>query len=116
MHELAISQTICSTVSSHLSAGQRPVKVVVECGPFSGVVPEALEFAFPVAAAHQGFPAARLELRRLSADAECPACSARFTVDTMWTLCPECGQGPVTAHGGRELNLVEIEIEEEDDV
>ena len=116
MHELAISQSICQTARSHLGAGQRIVKLVVECGPFSGVVPEALEYCFPIAAEHHGIPDAVLELRRLRADAECPACAARFTVDTMWTLCPECGRGPITAHGGRELSLVEIDVEEDDHV
>jgi len=116
VHELAVSQTICSAARSHLPEGQRLTKVVVECGPFCGVVPEALEYCFPIAAEHCGIPGAALELRLLEAEATCPACDAGFAVDTMWTPCPECGHAPITARGGRELNLVGIEVEEEDDV
>jgi hydrogenase nickel incorporation protein HypA/HybF len=116
VHELALSQTICEAARAHLHEGQRLTRVVVECGPFAGVVPEALEYCFPVAAEHLGIGDAELELRLLTADAECPACAARFAVATMWDTCPECGRGPVTARGGRELNLIEIEVEDETDV
>ena len=41
-------------VRDHLPEGARAVEVVVECGPLSGVVPEALEYCFDAIAAREG--------------------------------------------------------------
>ena len=116
MHELAVSNSICTEVRAHLAPGQRPRRIVVECGPFSGVVPGNLEYCFPIAASLSGLDGAKLEIRSLRAEATCPACAASFSVGSMWELCPECQFGPVTARGGRELRLVELEVEEDGDV
>ncbi|MBW2457087.1 MAG: hydrogenase maturation nickel metallochaperone HypA, partial [Deltaproteobacteria bacterium] len=76
----------------------------------SGVVPEALEYCFPIAAASAGLTEAQLELRRLTAEASCPACDAQFDVDQMWACCPACEHVPVTVKGGTEFRLKEIEV------
>lgn len=116
MHELALSHEICRVARDHLGAGQRLVKVVVECGPLSGVVPEALEHCFPIAAAAGGLDGARLELRRLRAAAVCPGCGRAVEVESMWDTCPACGRGPLTVRDGRDLRVVELEVEEPFDV
>ena len=54
MHELVLAQHICGTVNEHVGEGQRVIAVVVECGPASGVVPDALDFCFPIAARESG--------------------------------------------------------------
>ena len=116
MHELMLAQQICRVARDHMGAGQRLVKVVVECGPMSGVVPEALEHCFPIAASSSGLDGARLELMRLTASAVCPGCGCRAEVETMWDDCPSCGYLPLTVHDGRELRVVELEVKEPQDV
>lgn len=116
MHELALSQQICRVARDHMGAGQRLVKVIVECGPMSGVVPEALEHCFPIAASASGLDGARLELVRLKAAAVCSGCGIGVEVESMWQVCPDCGYGPLTVHDGRELRVVELEVKEPDDV
>jgi hydrogenase nickel incorporation protein HypA/HybF len=111
MHELSIAQSICESVRSHLPDGRRALSVTVECGALSGVVPEALETVFDFAAQAAELPDLALELKRLEARARCPACGHAFSADSMWVVCPECEHGPVTFDGGRELKIMEIEIE-----
>jgi hydrogenase nickel incorporation protein HypA/HybF len=116
MHELALSHQICRVARDHLGDGQRLVKVVVECGPMSGVVPEALEHCFPIAASAGGLDGALLELRRLRARARCPGCGRPVEVASMWDVCPGCGHAPLTVTDGRDLRVVELEVEEDGDV
>jgi hydrogenase nickel incorporation protein HypA/HybF len=116
MHELALSHQICRLARDHMGPGQRLVKVVVECGPMSGVVPEALEHCFPIAATGTGLEGAALDLRRLRAQATCAGCGRGIEVASMWELCPDCGHGPLTVTDGRDLRVVELEVEEGGDV
>ncbi len=112
MHELSLAQTICEIVADHVTQGQRVKTVVVDCGPLSGVVPEALEYCFPIVAAATGMAEAQLDLRRLTAPASCPACDAQFDVDQLWATCPKCEHVPVTVVGGTEFRLKEIEVDD----
>jgi len=113
MHELSLAQSICQIVIEHLTPGQQVKTVVVDCGPLSGVVPEALEYCFPIAAEAAGLGDVQLRLERLTAPATCPACQAEFEVDQMWASCPACEHVPVTVTGGTELKLREIEVSDE---
>jgi len=110
MHEVALAQSVCETVRSYVGAEQRLLRVVVECGPMCGVEPDALEFCFGIVAEQAGLAPAALELRVNPADASCPLCGARFSVASLWSECPECGQSPVTVTGGGELRVKEIEV------
>jgi hydrogenase nickel incorporation protein HypA/HybF len=112
MHELSLAQSICDTVARHLPAGKRVVSVVVEAGPLSGVVREALEFGFEIVSQAAGLGGARLEYRMLPAPGVCPACQARFQVTEMWARCPSCEHEPVTVEGGSEFRLKEIEVDD----
>lgn len=116
MHELALSQNILEVARDHMGEAQRLKRVVVSCGPFSGVEGDALAFCFGIAAEHMGLGGACLEIRRPAVEAVCPACGARSRIDTMWAVCDGCGHAPLTAEGGRELQIVEIEVEEVDHV
>lgn len=116
MHELAISRNILDVAKTHMADGQRLKKVVVECGPFSGIVTEALDFCFAVTAEHMGCRGAALEIHQLETGTVCPACGARSSVKSMWASCDQCGHAPLTAQGGRELRVTMIEVEEVRDV
>ena len=116
MHELALSQNILDIARSHMGDAHRLKKVVVSCGPFSGVVADSLDFCFSITAEHMGLAGAALEIQLLETEATCPACGVRGAIDSMWASCGACGHAPLTAEGGRELKIVEIEVEEVDGV
>ncbi|MDJ0763181.1 MAG: hydrogenase maturation nickel metallochaperone HypA [Myxococcota bacterium] len=112
MHELAISEAICEQVRPHVAEGQRLVKVVVECGPLCGVVPDALQYSFSIVAQHYGFDDVCLEIEVPETSASCSACGATFTIDDAWATCPICQHAPVSAQGGRELRVKHIEVQD----
>ncbi len=112
MHELSLAQSICDVVQANITPKQRVTSVVVEWGPLSGVVPEALEYCFDIVAQASGLGDAKLTLQSTQPSAACSACQASFIVDEMGASCPECGHAPVTVEGGREFRLKEIEVED----
>jgi hydrogenase nickel incorporation protein HypA/HybF len=112
MHELSLAQRICETVQRNVPPGKRVRVVVIEAGPLSGVVQEALEFGFEIVSKATGLDGVRLDYRKLTAPGTCPACQARFEVSEMWARCPRCGHEPVTVDGGSEFCLKEIEVDD----
>ncbi|MCC6356265.1 MAG: hydrogenase maturation nickel metallochaperone HypA [Verrucomicrobiae bacterium] len=85
-------------------------RIRMRVGALSGVVPEALEFAFETL--KSGTPAAEatLEIERVPAIFHCAGCGKDLPLESVEFDCPECG-GPLTlAGGGRELELADMEI------
>ena len=72
MHELSLAKSICDTVARHVLKDQRVACVVVELGPLSGVVADALQFGFEIVAQQSGLAGARLEVHHLVAQGDCP--------------------------------------------
>jgi len=112
MHELSLAQTICQAVIPHQAEGHKIVAIVIENGPFSGVVTESLEYCFSIVAGEHGLSEAKLRVRNLQVAATCPACGGASEIDNMWAECDRCGHSPLTVDGGREFRIKEIEIEE----
>jgi len=78
-------------------------------GALSGVVPEALEFAFEALKPRTLAAGATLRIERVEARALCPACRREFTLEDAVFPCPDCGGWESTLLRGRELDLVRIE-------
>jgi len=110
MHEV----TICEELLGQLAAlaGQhgwsRVRRVWVRLGLLSGVVPEALEFAF--SAMTPGTPAEGAELV-LETDPGCFSCAVcgELELPRMDFTCPQCGGPLQLVRAGRELLLCGVE-------
>jgi hydrogenase nickel incorporation protein HypA/HybF len=118
MHEASIATGILETVRRAL-ADRDPVRlraVRVRIGTFAGVVPECLEFAWT--AAREGTFAAEavLEIEDVPATARCAACDEVHEVEEMTLACPRCGGLDVRLLTGRELEVLDVEVEEEEPV
>jgi hydrogenase nickel incorporation protein HypA/HybF len=110
MHEAAISEALLDKLASlaGLNGWSRIVRVKVQLGLLSGVVPEALEFAFEALA--EGTPAegAVLEMVTERAQFSCAACGD-LDLDRLDFTCPNCG-GPLRLlQAGRAILLWEVE-------
>jgi hydrogenase nickel incorporation protein HypA/HybF len=71
VHELSIALSLLEAVCEELprlGEGVTVRSVRVRIGPLSGVVPEALSFAFEVAAAESAIAGARLEIEQTHGD------------------------------------------------
>lgn len=85
-------------------------EIRLRVGVLSGVVPDALEFAFETLA--EGTPAedARLDIETVPARFWCTACQAEFEAKDMFGECPRCRQPSGNLRAGRELELASMEI------
>ncbi|MBE3595599.1 MAG: hydrogenase maturation nickel metallochaperone HypA [Hydrogenibacillus sp.] len=116
MHELSIAQNLVElAVESAQAQGLRRLTALhVRIGALSGVVKEALLFAFDVVT--EGTPAqgAALIIEDVPVTIFCPSCQAERTLDAPVPMrCPECGTRSGDVRAGRELELVALEGVEE---
>ena len=95
MHEMAIAQSVLDIafgeMEKNASAGIRKIKISI--GEFSGVVKDALEFAFDVL--KTGTPAAKaeVEIEVLPMSAECSECGrVECRLNDLNLICPTCGR------------------------
>jgi hydrogenase nickel incorporation protein HypA/HybF len=86
-------------------------RIVLRIGTLSGVEPEALRFAFDVAAADTLAATATLDIENVPARAHCSACHEEFGVESGFIFtCPRCGQLCGDIRQGRELELSHLEM------
>lgn len=115
MHETGIAAEIIEIANAQAAAhGRTSVsEVTVRVGEMSGVVAEALEFAFE--ALREGASAqARLEMKRIAVLARCEACAvdSRPGADlVLW--CGVCGR-PLKVLEGEELTVESVVLEDGD--
>ena len=112
MHEASIMQSLLEVAVDHLQkAGCTQIHTLrLRVGLLSGVMPEALEFAFD--SLKTGTPAqtATLVIERIPALLSCPECRLKTQVDSMQFICPNCHGLMAVQEGGKELQLAEMDI------
>jgi len=113
MHELSIAMSIVEGASEEaLRRGGAQVHAVhLKLGPLSGVVKDALLFSYDLACQGTLLEGSRLIIEEVPVVVYCPACEAERTLDSMQRFCcPACGTLTPEVIGGKQLELVAIEI------
>lgn len=116
MHELSIAQALVDQVGKVAEAQQakRVVSIRVVVGTLSGVDPEALRMAFPLAAEESPLlQETELVLERVTATVRCADCQAVSTPEPPFVYCTACKSRNVQIETGRELYIQSAEIETE---
>ena len=113
MHEMSIAQSILDIavgeMEKNASAGIRKIKISI--GEFSGVVKEALEFAFEVLAPETPAARASFEIEVLPMTAECTECGKfECRLNDLNLLCPGCGRVAFIT-SGREMTVDYLDLE-----
>jgi hydrogenase nickel incorporation protein HypA/HybF len=108
MHELAVTESIVSTITERLGDAQI-TRVVLEVGRLSGVVPEAVRFCFEVCTQGTALDGAVLEIVTLPGRARCSACATESEVEDLLAVCP-CGGISLEVTAGQELRIKEVEV------
>ncbi len=119
MHEMSIAVQIIDHAVQ--VAGQnnatRIDEVEVQVGVMRQVVPEALEFAFSVAAEGTLAEWARLRLIEEKATAVCNACRHTFVPDVEWSfLCPQCQRADARIVAGNDIILKSLVCQVDEEV
>lgn len=116
MHELSIAVHLVALASEQAAdAGSDKVnKVYVKLGVLSGVVREALEFSFEVAAADTMLEGAALEIEDVPAVVFCPQCrdekQLSDALPVFRACCPACGTPTPEIRQGQELEITAIRV------
>jgi hydrogenase nickel incorporation protein HypA/HybF len=117
MHETGIAAEILAIAEheARLRGARRIGAVRVRVGEMSGVVPEALEFAFEALKPGTLAWDARLEIEPVKVRARCGACRTVSEPGADLVLwCPQCGL-PLTVEQGEELTVASIELDVEEE-
>ncbi len=96
---------------AHEAGAHRILEIRLRVGALSGVVPEALEFAFELLRAGTLAESARLQIVPVPATCWCASCQDEFGVPDLIAECPRCGQPSAELRRGRELELDSLEID-----
>ena len=109
MHEVAIMEEAVRLAVE--AAGARRVhKLSLRVGVLSGVVPDALRFAFDVVGKGTAVEGATLEIESVPAACWCAACGEEFESRDLMDECPRCHNLSGDLRRGRELEIASVEI------
>lgn len=110
MHEVAIMEEAVRLAAE--AAGVRRVrKLTLRVGALSGVVPDALRFAFDVVGRGTAVAGASLEIETVPAVCWCATCAQEFASENFLDECPRCHNLSGDLRRGRELEIAAVELE-----
>ena len=114
MHEASIALSILDIVQTKCQEeGCRSVdSVKVRIGKAAGVLPDSLIFAFDAAKDNTVAKNASLTIETVPVGGTCRDCKKEFTVeDAQYVFsCPHCGSKSFEITSGREMEIVDMEI------
>ncbi|HZK81370.1 MAG TPA: hydrogenase maturation nickel metallochaperone HypA [Humisphaera sp.] len=116
MHELSIAMSILDVAGEEAERlNAKVIAIRLKLGPLSGVVKEALLSAYDLARENSLLPDARLEIEETPLVVFCPVCKSDQRPPSIQHLCcPTCGAPTPDVIGGRELEVVGLEIVDDD--
>ena len=112
MHEVGLMESALAIALQRAGeeGAQRVHRLTMRIGPLSGVVPEALEFAFDVLTRGTIAEGATLEVEHVPMVCSCSSCHLEFQPDDLFCECPQCHESRVKVQQGRELELASLEV------
>jgi hydrogenase nickel incorporation protein HypA/HybF len=113
MHELAIMQSALSLAldQARQAGAARVYSIRLRIGALSGVVPDALEFAFEALTPGTLAEGSQLAIERVPARFWCATCTREFQSDDLFAECPACHSLSRELRAGREMEVASLEIE-----
>lgn len=113
MHELSIAQEILSIVKASLpDSNARVISIRLKIGHLSGILIDSLKFSFEAITSQTEFENTQLEITEVPIKIKCNDCLKASILNEPVFLCPECNSFNVQLLEGRELEILEIEIED----
>ena len=112
MHEVGLMENALAIALKRAAdeGAQHIHQLTMRVGPLSGVVAEALEFAFDVLARGTIAEGATLEVERVPILCYCSTCRLEFQPDDLFCECPGCHTPSGEVRQGRELELASLEV------
>jgi len=113
LHELSLTQGLIEIAEEHARRENATVitSVTMEIGTLSGVMPEAVEFAFEACSQGTLADGATLEIRRIPALGRCHECGKESAMESLYDSCTSCNSFALEILKGQEMALIEMEID-----
>jgi hydrogenase nickel incorporation protein HypA/HybF len=112
MHELAICQALIAEVEDIARRrAARVNEIRVAIGPLSGIEPQLLRDAFPLACAGTSADGARLAIEPTELRVRCRSCGAESAAAPNRLLCGACGDWRTNLVSGDEMMLLRVELD-----
>lgn len=106
-----MTEAVRMAVDAAKSAGaKRVLKLRLRVGSLSGVVPEAMRFAFDVVCRGTMAAGASLEIEPVPAVCWCATCKTEFECSEFFNVCPCCLNVSGELRRGRELEIADVEM------
>jgi hydrogenase nickel incorporation protein HypA/HybF len=86
-------------------------EIRLRIGVLSGVVPDALRFAFEALTPGTSAEGALLTIDEIPARFWCVSCAREFVSANLYSECPDCGAPSNELRAGRELELSAMEVD-----
>ena len=112
MHELSIAQSLVEELerAARHEGASAVTRVAITVGRLSGVEPEALRMAFPLAAEGTPVEGAELDMEMVPARVHCPQCGDDTAPPYPFMACGTCGSSDIEVISGRELLIQSAEL------
>lgn len=118
MHEFAIARAMIeaaeTAVREHGATG--PIRLLrCKVGVLRQIDDDLMQAAFEAARFDSRCADATLELEHVPVSMVCSDCTQGYTASALDDPCPQCGGEALRFHGGDELDLISIEVDEEEE-
>lgn len=113
MHEASIAVSLLETVSDLcLQEGFVSIELVrLKVGKASGILPDALRFAFDVVKTGTIASQAELIIEFVRLGGFCSDCGCQFESDERFVFsCPECKSKAIKITRGHEMQIIDMEV------
>lgn len=113
MHELSICHSMLNQVSDivHTHGADSVSRITLRVGPLSGIEPQLLMQAFPLASAGTVAEHATLVIESLPIRVACNECGQESEATANKLICQHCGHYQTRLISGDELLLANLELE-----
>ncbi len=113
MHEMSIAQSIIEILREEMRKcdAEALKSIRLKIGRMSAVVPDSLSFCFELITEGTDMEGAELIMDIIPLTGLCDSCGTEFEIEDYAFECPACGSKKIDTIAGRELSIVEIEVE-----
>jgi hydrogenase nickel incorporation protein HypA/HybF len=113
MHELSIAQNVVKIVQEEMRKHDaKSLKTVhLKIGTMSAIVPGSLSFCFDLITEGTEFEGSELIMDIIPLKGYCRDCQNEFEIEDYAFECPSCRSTKIKTISGREMDIVEIEVE-----
>jgi hydrogenase nickel incorporation protein HypA/HybF len=112
MHEMSVAQNIFEIVRKNVPEGseEKVSKIHLKVGELSGIVPDSLLFCIDILKEESDFKNVSIEIEQVPITAHCQLCGKNSQLEYGVFFCPNCQSTSIELLTGRELNIVDIEL------